>query len=154
MSVTNTSYYVKSLILAVLLSTLPTLLSGQAEASWKLFEDAEFKDIYLEEYGAYASLLVDTPEIVALDNTQITIRGYHIPVMEDELIILSKFPNANCFFCGGAGLETILEVRMVEKPSKRFEMDEKLTFSGRLIVNTTDHNLVSFLLEEAILIER
>ncbi len=144
----------KSLALLLLLCCASTQLVGQAEESWKLFENAVFKDIYLEEYGAYASLLEDTPDIVALNETQITIRGYHIPVMEDELIILSKYPNANCFFCGGAGLESILEVRMIEKPSKRFEMDEKLTFSGRLIVNTTDHNLVSFILEDAILIER
>lgn len=133
---------------------LPSLSYCQAEQKWSLFENATFKDVYLEEYGAYASLLNEDPEIMALNNTQITIKGYHIPVMEDELIILSKYPNANCFFCGGAGLETILEVRLIEKPKKRFEMDEQLTFTGKLIVNTKDYNLVSFILEDAVLKER
>lgn len=137
-----------------LLVFLPAIVLGQAEEKWSLFENATFKDVFLEEYGAYASLLNDDPEIVALNDRQITIKGYHIPVMEEELIILSKYPNANCFFCGGAGLETILEVRLMEPPKKRFEMDEVLTFKGRLIINTEDWNLVSFILEDAELVAR
>lgn len=137
-----------------LLVFLPAIVLGQAEEKWSLFENATFKDVFLEEYGAYASLLNDDPEIVALNDRQITIKGYHIPVMEEELIILSKYPNANCFFCGGAGLETILEVRLMEPPKKRFEMDEVLTFKGRLVINTEDWNLVSFILEDAELVAR
>jgi len=141
--------------LLILLAIAPlSALFGQAENSWSLFEDATFRDIYLEEYGAYASLLKEDPKIMALDNTQLTIKGYHIPVMEDELVILSKYPNANCFFCGGAGLESVLEVRLLSKPTKRFVMDEKVTFQGTLKINTTDHNLVSFILEDAIMISR
>ncbi len=129
-------------------------LSGQAENSWALFEDATFKDVYLEEFGAYASLLVDDKNIVALHGQEITIKGYHIPVMEDQLVILSKYPNANCFFCGGAGLESIVEVRLIRAPERRFLMDEILTFKGTMHVNTTDYNLVSFILINAELVER
>lgn len=131
-----------------------TIAFTQAEKAWDLFSDATFKDVYLEEYGAYASLLEEVPLIMALDGKRITIRGYHIPVMEDQLIILSKFPNASCFFCGAAGMESILEVRMITEPDKRFEMDEKLTFKGTLRVNSTDYNLVSFILENAELLAR
>ncbi len=140
--------------LALLCIVTDSSLLAQAEQSWNLFKDANFKDVYLEEYGAYASLLEDDPEIVALNNRVITIKGYHIPVMEEDMIVLSKFPNANCFFCGGAGLETILEVRLNQPPKKRFEMDEVLTFTGRLLINTEDWNLVSFILEDAELIAR
>jgi len=129
-----------------------TQLSAQTE-NWSLFEKAEFKDVYLEEYGAYASLLKADPELMKLDGTEITIKGYHIPVMEDQLIILSKYPNANCFFCGNAGLESVLEVRMRFKSFRRFKMDEQLTFTGKLKINTTDYNLVSFILEDAVLID-
>ena len=129
-------------------------LSAQAENSWALFEDATFKDVYLEEFGAYASLLVDDKDISALHGQEITIKGYHIPVMEDQLVILSKYPNANCFFCGGAGLESIVEVRLINAPKRRFLMDEILTFKGTMHVNTTDYNLVSFILINAELVER
>ncbi len=129
-------------------------LSAQAETSWALFENATFKDVYLEDFGAYASLLEDDPDIVALDGQEITIKGYHIPVMEDQLVILSKYPNANCFFCGGAGLESIVEVRLTKAPKRRFLMDEILTFKGTMHVNTTDYSLVSFILINAELVER
>ena len=74
--------------------------------------------------------------------------------MEEDLVVLSKYPNANCFFCGGAGLESIMEVRLKEKPEQRFEMDEKLTFRGKLVVNSTDYNILSFILEDAELLKR
>ena len=98
-------------------------------------------------------MLNDDKNVAGLDGTTITIRGYHIPVMEEDLIILSKYNNANCFFCGNAGQESILEVRMLEAAPRRFEMDEKLTFTGRLKVNTKDWEVVSFILEEAVLVE-
>ena len=129
-------------------------LFGQASNSWLLFEKASFKDVYLEDYGAYASLLNEDPEIMALNNLDLTIKGYHIPVMEEGLVVLSKYPNANCFFCGGAGLESVMEVRLKEKPEQRFEMDEKLTFRGKLVVNSTDYNILSFILEDAELLKR
>ena len=74
--------------------------------------------------------------------------------MEDQLVILSKYPNANCFFCGGAGLESIVEVRLTKAPKRRFLMDEILTFKGTMHVNTTDYSLVSFILINAELVER
>ncbi len=130
------------------------LVYSQAESGWLLFEKASFKDVYLEDYGAYASLLNEDPEIMALNNLDLTIKGYHIPVMEEGLIVLSKYPNANCFFCGGAGLESIMEVRLKKDPDRRFEMDEKLTFRGRLVINSTDYNILSFILEDAELLNR
>lgn len=128
-------------------------LSGQAEKTWDLFKAATFRDVEVEEFMALASILNPDPQIMKHDNTEITIKGYHIPVMEDGLIILSKYPNANCFFCGGAGMESIMEVRLVDKEHRHFEMDEKLTFKGKLKINTTEWEFVSLILEDAILIE-
>lgn len=126
---------------------------AQYEKTWDLFKNATFRDIYLEDFGGYAAVLNDDKHVAGLDGQQITIKGFHIPVMEESLIILSKYNNANCFFCGNAGQESILEVRMLSPAPRRFEMDEKLTFTGRLVVNTTDWEVVSFILEEAILVE-
>ena len=129
-------------------------LSAQAENSWALFEDATFKDVYLEEFGAYASLLVDDKDIGALHGQEITIKGYHIPVMEDQLVILSKYPNANCFFCGGAGLESIVEVRLKKDDQLNFTVDQKLEFTGTLKINTTDWEKLCFILEDAELVNQ
>ena len=135
------------------LSFLSYPLISQNTNTWDLFSKSTFKDIYLEEYGAYASVLEDDPDITKLHGQEITITGYHIPVMEQSLVILSKYPNANCFFCGGAGMESIMEVRLVKEASRRFLMDEVLTFKGTLHVNTTDYQLVSYILRNAELVE-
>lgn len=126
---------------------------AQNEKTWDLFKDATFRDVYLEEFGGFAAVLNDDKNVAGLDGQTITIKGYHIPVMEESLIILSKYNNANCFFCGNAGQESILEVRMLYPAPRRFEMDEKLTFTGVLKVNTTDWEVVSFILEDAVLVE-
>jgi hypothetical protein len=48
---------------------------------------------------------------------EIELEGYYLPVdvEGDAYIILSKFPYAQCFFCGGAGPESIAEVTFKTK---------------------------------------
>lgn len=128
-------------------------LFGQAEKTWDLFKNATFRDVEVEEFLAVASIMNAEPEIMKHDGTELTIKGYHIPVMEDGLVILSKYPNANCFFCGAAGMESIMEVRLIDKDHRHFEMDEKLTFKGKLRINTSDWEYVSLILEDAVLVE-
>jgi len=132
---------------------IPILGQAQTGNSWDLFEKATFKDEYIEEYFSYATLLEDNKYSQNLKGKEITIGGYYIPVMDEEVIILSKFAYANCFFCGGAGLESVMEIRMKEKPPRKFELDEKLKFKGTLKINTTEWEFVSFILEDAELIE-
>lgn len=126
---------------------------SQNAVGWDLFAKAKFKDVYIEEYFAYASLLILDDDMAKLDGQEIEISGYHIPVMEENTVILSKYPNANCFFCGGAGMESILEVRLKEKNHRPFGMDERLRVKGTLKVNSTDWEYVCFILEDAILVK-
>ncbi len=136
-----------------MLLSLTVSYAQNYQKNWNKFKSSEYKDIYIEEYEAYAALLVESNELSALDGIEFTIKGYHIPVMEDDLVVLSKYPNANCFFCGGAGMESIMEIRIKDGKPRHFEMDEKLTFRGTLKVNTTDYEILSFILEDAVLID-
>lgn len=126
-----------------------SFLQGQGRSGWALFENAIFKDVFVEEYRAYGTLLVRNDPMKRIDGSIITITGYYIPVGDPDLIILSKYPYANCFFCGGAGMESILEVIPKNKPDKKWKVDEKLTFQGRLVLNYDDWNRVCFILEDA-----
>ena len=141
------------LIIATLFIFSSTFLCGQAEKTWDLFKNETFRDVEVEEFLSVASVMNNNDHLKSIDGTQITIRGYHIPVMEDDIIILSKYPNANCFFCGGAGMESIMEIRIKAKKHRHFAMDEKLTFTGKLKVNTTEWEYVSLILEDAVLVE-
>lgn len=139
------------LILAFLMlfGVLCSELKAQDENAWQMFEKVEFKDIYVEKYFSYASLPdPETPYTKEIDGKKLTIKGHYIPVMGD-IIIVSKYPYANCFFCGGAGLESIVEVRLKNGKNPNFDTDQKLEVTGTLKVNTTDWQQVGFILEEA-----
>jgi len=144
---------VKPLSFVLLIIFFSVNLYGQANKTWLLFEDATFRDVEIEEMLAVASIMNPDPEIMKHDGKELTIKGFHIPVLEQGLVILSRNPNANCFFCGGAGMESIMEVRMKDKDHRRFEMDEILVFKGTLKINVTDWEFVSLILEDAELIE-
>jgi hypothetical protein len=141
------------LILFILLGAVSTELNAQKDSAWQIFEKVEFRDVYVEEYLSYASMADPGDEFInSFDGKKLTVKGHYIPVMGD-IIIVSKYPYANCFFCGGAGLESIVEVRLKNDDHLEFISDEKLEFTGILKINTTDWQQVSFILEDAELVK-
>lgn len=127
-------------------------LSAQHQNSWNLFTSAKFKEVPVNEYYA-ADLLVKTPEIAKLDQKEMTISGYYIPTGDDNIIIISKLPMAACFFCGGGGLESIMEIKPKQKIKRQFSVDEIITFKGILTVNDKDYNELPFIMKSAVLVE-
>jgi len=128
-------------------------LHAQLANPWTAFEEATWRDEYIEEYFSYATLLDYDDHAKSIEGKTVTLKGHYIPVMDEEIIILSKYAYANCFFCGGAGLESVVEIRLKEKAPRKFELDEKLTFKGKLRLNTTEWEFVSFILEDAVIVE-
>ena len=54
-----------------------------------------------------------SPELVMNEGNQITLEGFIIPldqIASQDYFVLSRFPYQSCFFCGGAGPETVVEV--------------------------------------------
>ncbi len=89
------------------------------------------------------------PSVKALDGKQIRIRGYMIPVDEyARLFVISAKPIAQCFFCGGAGPESLMELQF-RKKGQRFKTDEIRTVSGRLRLNATDVDHLIYILQDA-----
>lgn len=127
---------------------LPSLLIGQE--SWASFENAEFKEIFVEEFFSFKSLLNPTDSIMNLEGKTFEITGYYIPVAtKDNSIILSKTPFASCFFCGSAGQETVIDVRLKKATKQNYVADHKITVSGRLLINAEDWETLSFILVDA-----
>lgn len=60
-------------------------------------------------------------------------------------MILSKYPMAQCFFCGIAGPESVVEVTLKEKPP-RLKPDQVITITGILKLNDSDVEHMNFLL--------
>jgi len=144
---------IKRLLPLLLCIVCSAVSYAQIDNPWDQFAKATFRDEYIEEYFSYATLLEYDDFAQTLDGQKMTLNGHYIPVMDEDIIILSKYAYANCFFCGGAGLESVVEIRMKDKPPRKFELDEKLTFKGKLKLNTTEWEFVSFILEDAVLVE-
>lgn len=119
------------------------------ELTWNMLADVNFKDVYLEEYDLYYYYPTFGPKVLDMEGREVKISGYVIPVDYDEdYYVLSAFPFAACFFCGGAGPESVIDLQL--KPGHRkFKTDERLTFRGVFRTNTTDIYQLNYILEEA-----
>lgn len=122
---------------------------------WALFAKTKFDAKYNEKAGEYFLMPAFPEELKALAGKDIGLEGYFLPidVEGDEYIILSKFPYSQCFFCGGAGPESIAEVYFKGKREK-FTADQFIRIKGKLKLNEGDIDHGNFIVESAELIEK
>ena|SRR5882672_5751630 len=120
---------------------------------WALFAKTKFEAKYNDKAGEYFLYPVFPQDLKDLIDKEISLEGYYLPIDidGDAYIILSKFPYSQCFFCGGAGPESIAEVTFKVKPGK-FDMDQFLRVKGKLKLNEGNIEHGNFILEEATLI--
>lgn len=79
---------------------------------------------------------------------EVQISGYVIPVDYNEnFYVLSAFPYSACFFCGGAGPESVISLKFKDK-SERFKTDTKLEVKGRLELNSSDIYEMNYILRD------
>ena len=107
--------------------------------TWEDLTDVEFKDVYVEELDAYYWKPIFGPSVENLEGKKFHITGYVIPVdIDEDFYVLSRYPFANCFFCGGAGPETVVDLQFTGHSPREYATDERLTFAGELKLNSDD----------------
>ena len=122
-----------------------------AELTWQVLSDVEFKDVYLEELDAYYWMPKFGPQVIAAEGKEFYITGYMIPVdVDEDFYVLSRYPFANCFFCGGAGPESVIDLRFPGKSERAYQTDERLTFRGKLRLNADDVYQMNYILDGAV----
>ncbi|MBK8567298.1 MAG: DUF3299 domain-containing protein [Saprospiraceae bacterium] len=125
----------------------------QQQSGWALFAKVKFKDLYFEEYGAFAAVPVFDAAIKSWQGKEISLTGYVLPQSELQDgftgIVLSKYPYSQCFFCGMAGPESIAEVQLAGKRPK-FRTDKTYAFTGKLKLNERDMAHLNFMLVGAV----
>lgn len=92
-------------------------------------------------------------EVLALNGKEIELEGWMIPLDElrgENYFVLSALPFANCFFCGGAGPETVIEVFTEEKVE--FEVD-RIKVKGKLRLNANDPMQLMYILNNAEIVD-
>ena len=116
---------------------------------WKLFAKSTFTETYIEEENAKFWIPEFSPELAAYDGQPIQMSGYLLPLEpEVNFYVLSANPNSACFFCGAAGPETVVKLKVLET-DKEFYMDNYLTFRGVLKLNSKDLYKMNFILDQA-----
>lgn len=143
--------------LMILFLTSPALLtaqSGTQESLWKTLA----KITYRKEFDEFLGFKIDKPvfseEIKALNGKEVTVKGFIIPVegyKGQKEFIFSAFPYSMCFFCGGAGPESVMEVSAAE--SVEYTADA-IYLKGKLKLNADDVNKLMYSLSDARMVKK
>lgn len=138
---------------SIVLSTLQAQ-SGTTESLWKTLA----KITYKKEYDDFLGFKIDKPvfseEIKALNGKEVTVKGFVIPVegyKSHKEFIFSAFPYSMCFFCGGAGPESVMEVLAIEPVEYSAE---SIVLKGKLKLNSDDVNKLMYALTDAKIVKQ
>jgi len=128
---------------------------AQTKDMWNEFAKTKFEPKYYEKIGEYLFYPNFSTELKSLEGKEVTIQGFYVPFAPEDgnYIVISKYPMSQCFFCGGAGPESIAEVTFV-KSSQKFQVDDLITVKGKLKLNAEDIEHVNFILKDAVLVSR
>ncbi|MCB0634092.1 MAG: hypothetical protein R2824_25055 [Saprospiraceae bacterium] len=142
-------------ILPPLDSTAYAWEDGYLILPWATLARVAFKWTYSEVVNQDVPFPVFSSELKVLDGQQVQVSGYAIPLEEtgaETFVILSAFPYSQCFFCGQAGPESVIDILSGSR-LPHLPMDKKTTFRGRLRLNDDDLRYLNYILEEAELVE-
>ena len=138
-------------ILLLLFFFLPSFFTNAQEViDWGVLADVTFEKKYSEEWGMNYDHATFGESIQSYNGKEVIIKGYVIPMDGLGLTYaLSRNPNATCFFCGGAGPETVLELKIKTSAMRRFNTDDFLSFKGILEIHEKNDNQFTYVLKSA-----
>jgi len=137
----------KLYLLILGICSLPQSMLAQESITWKTLEDVSYE----MSYDSTADYVMMTPvygeNLHKLQGQEVEIKGYILPMdTEGSAYVLSAFPFSSCFFCGGGGKETVVE--LILSGDKSYTVDQIKTFKGKLKLNDDPFGL-NYILEEA-----
>ncbi|MEM1137858.1 MAG: hypothetical protein AAGI07_18630 [Bacteroidota bacterium] len=149
MIVHSTYFFIVLLIAAY----MPLNAQKQQLNYWKELEDVTFRNKIDNASGFQIKYPVFGENVNKLNGKEITLKGFIVPL--DELtgknrFVLSSLPFNICFFCGGAGPETVIEV--YSKTAIDFTNDA-IWIKGVFEPNPNNPEKLMYLLKEAVLIK-
>lgn len=133
-------------------STIVVTAQDALPSTWKQLSKITFRKEFDELMGFKVDKPVFSEQVKALEGQEMVVKGYIIPVegyKSHKEFIFSAFPYNMCFFCGGAGPETVMEVEASD-PVKFTA--EKITLKGILRLNPDDINKLMYKLDEAVMV--
>ncbi|RRB07297.1 DUF3299 domain-containing protein [Larkinella rosea] len=122
--------------------------------SWETLRDVTFKKKWYPEESVYMLYPTFGAGIQKLSGKPVELTGYVLPVdYESNTYVLSAFPFSACFFCGGAGPESVVSLKF-KKSGLKFKTDERRTFHGTLKLNADNIYELNYILADAEMTEQ
>ena len=126
---------------------------------WGALLQLEFKHRYDTQLDHLIADPLFTKDINELEGQIIELEGFIIPqdiaatsdvaTDDGQRFMFSAFPIASCFFCGGAGAESVVEA-LPKEPIPYTKM--KIKIRGKLRFNRTDYLKLPYMLDDVILV--
>ncbi|RYU93327.1 DUF3299 domain-containing protein [Emticicia agri] len=115
--------------------------------TWKELQGVRFTKRFNKKENMFFLYPSFSEKVKALEGREVEIRGYMIPVNPTENIyVLSAYPMAACFFCGGSGPESIIQLKM--KKSGKYKTDEIWVVRGTLNLNADNIEELNYILQD------
>lgn len=122
--------------------------------TWDMLKDVSFKKKWYAQESIFMLYPTFGAPLKRLENKEVIIKGYVIPVdVATNMYVLSAFPYSQCFFCGGAGPESVMSLKPKKSEVRKYKTDEMHTFTGKLKLNADDIYEMNYILDDADLIE-
>jgi hypothetical protein len=141
----------KKIILASIFIFMTAFTAHAQQLTWKTLADIKWERRYNKEYDEYINYPNFGNKIKPFDGKEVVINGYFLPVeVSGDYIVISALPFQSCFFCGGGGIETVMEVFLRKKKKVKAL---KITVKGKLQLNPNDVEHLVYLLKDAEIVE-
>lgn len=136
----------KHIILLLAIFFVSNAVFGQSTDKnvWKTLGKITYKKEFDELLGFKVDVPIFHEDVKALEGKKLLVKGYIIPVegyKGHKEFIFSAFPYNMCFFCGGAGPETVMEVEALEPVQFTAE---QIVIEGILQLNEDDINRLMY----------
>jgi hypothetical protein len=143
--------FVTYFYLLIVLSSFKTHITTEAplEITWEQLSAVTFKDSWSEKYKIKSQKPVFDTELKKLNGKQISIAGFLIPVTTyGNEYVLSANPYSGCYFCGNAGIESIIELKF-KGSDIRFKLDRFSIIEGTLELSDNSDNEFIYILHNS-----
>ena len=105
------------------------------EVSWELLSNVTMKEVWSEKYKMKIQKPIFDANIKKLNGKMIYIAGFLIPTTTyGKDYVISANPYSGCYFCGNAGIESIIELKF-DNSNIRYKTDRHIIVEGKLILN-------------------
>ncbi|GAB3258869.1 hypothetical protein GCM10027347_22550 [Larkinella harenae] len=130
------------------------VVAEPVKLSWETLRDVTFKKKWYPEESVYMLYPTFGAGIQKLSGKPVELTGYVLPVdIESNTYVLSAFPYSACFFCGGAGPESVVSLKF-KKSGLKFKTDERRTFRGTLKLNADNIYELNYIIADAEMVQQ